>query len=388
MLRIAILLAIALTPSLLHAQATFQGLGPGTLRDASRDGKIVLIQKSNGDVFRWRADTRTATLAFALPNGGSNAISNDGNVIVGSRRNASSNFIAYRWTAAGGFADLGELPGGSVFSNALAVSADGSAIAGHTSSTATGVLPGREAFRWTASNGLVALGHLGAQAFSEAQAISADGSVVVGYDDAGLVNPTDAFNRVEAYRWSPSSGMVGLGDLPGGVFNSQAHFVSSDGNVVVGHSNVAFDDNAGIFQEEAFRWTAQTGIQGLGIPTGARVTQAFGASADGSSVVGYIDYPGQQYKAFLWDPAQGMRSIQDILINDHHLNLAGWTLQGASRISDDALTITGTGINPLGLTEAWIATVPEPTGITLILPFLYLFNRRSRDFVSSHESLI
>ena len=38
----------------------------------------------------------------------------------------------------------------------------------------------------------------------------------------------------EAFRWTQATGMVGLGDLPGGSFNSIAWGVSADGSVVVG----------------------------------------------------------------------------------------------------------------------------------------------------------
>lgn len=69
---------------------------------------------------------------------------------------------------------LGDLPGGQVRSNAQAVSADGSVVVGY-SSTASG----DEAYRRTASDGMVGLGHLTGYANSYSDAVSADGSVVV-----------------------------------------------------------------------------------------------------------------------------------------------------------------------------------------------------------------
>ena len=44
--------------------------------------------------------------------------------------------------------------------------------------------------------------------------MSADGSVIVGYSQSDF--------GAEAFRWTESEGMVGLGDLPGGEFYSQA----------------------------------------------------------------------------------------------------------------------------------------------------------------------
>lgn len=51
---------------------------------------------------------------------------------------------------------------------------------------------------------------------------------------------------------------MGLGDLPGSVFQSIAHGVSADGSTVVGWSWSALG-------AEAFRWTAATGMFGLGL---------------------------------------------------------------------------------------------------------------------------
>jgi hypothetical protein len=50
-----------------------------------------------------------------------------------------------------------------------------------------------------------------------------------------------------------------------------------------------------------------------------------------------------------------MRSLKGILTNIYGLDLTGWTLTGASGISDDGKTIVGRGINPDGNEEAWIA---------------------------------
>jgi hypothetical protein len=103
--------------------------------------------------------------------------------------------------------------------------------------------------------------------------------------------------------------MVGLGDLPGGDFDSLAVDVSADGSAVVGTSS----------------------------------TNAFSGS-----------------EAFYWTQSMGMVNLRDLLISQGVGNLAGWTLHGPVGISDDGLTITGQGFGPRGR-EAWVATIPEPT---------------------------
>jgi hypothetical protein len=71
-------------------------------------------------------------------------------------------------------------------------------------------------------------------------------------------------------------------------------------------------------------------------------------------------------EAFIWDQSHGMRGLKDVLASEYALNLSGWTLTCASDVSDDGLTIVGYGTNPSGNTEAWMATIPEPTTLLLL----------------------
>ena len=82
-------------------------------------------------------------------------------------------------------------------------------------------------------------------------------------------------------------------------------------------------------------------------------------------------------EAFIWDTANGIKSLKDVLINDCGLDLTGWTLSAARGISDDGSTIAGYGYNPDGYEEAWIATIPEPATL-LFLGLGGLFLRRKR----------
>ncbi|CCI04075.1 HAF repeat-containing PEP-CTERM protein [Microcystis aeruginosa] len=330
--------------------ASFQGLGdlPGGIfhsnaSGVSANGSVVVGTGNNGnEAFRWTQATGMVGLGD-FPGGFfersvAYGVSGNGSVVVGYGY-SSQGREAFRWTQATGMVGLGDLPGGDFFSQAGGVSADGSVVVGGSSIVGYG----GEAFRWTQATGMVGLGDLPGGYFSSgASGVSADGSVVVGSSRSA--------NGIEAFRWTQATGMVGLGDLPGGIFQSLASAVSADGSVVVGIGNSTQD---GLYSNEAFRWTQATGMVGLGdLPGGYFSSSALGVSADGSVVVG-TGNDGNE--AFIWNSAQGMRSLQQVLTNDYGLDLTGWFLKEANAISADGLTIVGSGTNPNGLTEAWIA---------------------------------
>ena len=73
---------------------------------------------------------------------------------------------------------------------------------------------------------------------SIAWGLSEDGSTVSGYSYG---------SSPEAFRWTSEGGMVGLGDLSGGDFFSVAIDTSADGSAIVGYSK-------GASGFEAFLW--------------------------------------------------------------------------------------------------------------------------------------
>lgn len=216
---------------------------------------------------------------------------------------------------------------------------------------------------------------------SFASAVSADGSAVVGNINVGGV--------WEGVRWTSNTGVERLGRLANGD-STGAYAVSGNGSVVVG-------DGGGLPLE----WTQATGwvaLAGNPSPGGA-----LGISADGTSVVGYVNHFGGATSAFgpsgilgpgLADGVSGDGSIIVGLTTGAADNQAfRWTQAtgmaalgngGANAISQDGSTIVGyerpTGNSSLAF--RWTAS----TGMVSlgVLPF----NDRSEAYAVSGDGSV
>jgi probable HAF family extracellular repeat protein len=252
------------------------------------------------------------------------------------------------------------------------VSDAGDHVVGASSSSATGA-NGEEAFLWRESEGtLRGLGSLpGGSTQSAALGVSGDGAVVVGEASSSR----SGANEREAFRWTEAEGMTALGDLPGARFASRANAISSDGRVVVGASSSAA---SGTSLVEAFRWTEAEGMQPLGdLPGGLYESEALAASRDGSVIVGTSGTRAGE-TAFVWRATSGMRSISAVL-EEGGVDLGTWRLTAATGVSDDGAVVVGTGIDPFGRDQGWVAVLPEPTAslqTAAVLTALSLLRRR------------
>ncbi|HSJ97463.1 MAG TPA: PEP-CTERM sorting domain-containing protein, partial [Myxococcota bacterium] len=174
------------------------------------------------------------------------------------------------------------------------------------------------------------------------------------------------------FGWTAAGGTVSFG-------TQINEAVSSDGSTVVGQRfnfENAFPGwwprEAAVLLEGSSRPLGLGFLQPLDPDTtdDRRESSALGVSDEGLVV-------GWSGRAFLWDELNGMRALQDVLEEEHGLDLTGWRLSSASDITPDGRTIVGDGLNPDGKREAWIAFVPEPgtTGL-LALGFATLAAQR------------
>jgi uncharacterized membrane protein len=276
-------------------------------------------------------------------------ISADGRVVVGQ----SSGFTgreACRWVLPGGPESLGPVTVGPVGAVADAASDDASVIVGSRQVAATVF----EAWRYTDATGLVLLGDLpGGLMNSIATGVTSDGSVVIGQSFGPL--------GIEAYRWTQATGMQPLGDLPGGPFASNALGISGDGAVIIGHGNSA----AGV---EGWRWTAATGMVGLGdFPGGAVESSAEGISRNGLFIVGF-GRMAEGLMAFRWTAEEGMLPLGELY--------GGPFLSWGEVVSDDGQSVAGRSEGQEG--HAAFFWTPS-FGMVPLAPFLRLFGATGLD---------
>lgn len=339
-------------PQIQHAAFRNLGFLPGYASSqataVSSDGSVVVgtatTPAGNRQAFRWSAQGDVVGLGF-LPGGTSSvatSVSANGAVIVGDGDATNSEpptpSAAFRWTAEAGMQRIDPLPG-SYLCVAGGVSGDGSVVVGSCLQT------GNTAYRWTASTGSIGLGRFGggSNQQSTAVAISRDGAVIVGAGHPVLTG---------AVMWTADGSSTILGKLPGDT-EATATAVSGDGSVVVGASM----DNAG--NQRAFRWTQQTGMVDLGNSiNGLLGSVATSVSGNGGIIVGWGPTASGD-AALIWDAEHGLRLLDAALLADYQTQITGWKLSRATAISDDAHTIAGYGTNPQGQTEAWVVTLPD-----------------------------
>jgi len=373
------------TGQLTNAGPSFQGLGdlPGGFYQSqawglSADGSTIVGYSWSSDpnwdtgplgfeAMRWSASEGMVGLGGlpSLPDSSALSVSGNGTTVAGWARYGNGIAHPFRWTAQNGMEALPGLTGGDGSGVARGISANGSVIVGASNVG----LSHFEAVRWTNGGVPVPLGSTTSGADrSEASGVSADGSVIVG----------DGGSHFQAFRWTEGNGVSLLGILAGDT-QSGHPIISGDGSTIAGQSS-----RFQAITSDAFLWHEASGMVPLAPrPVGIGVIEPRGISFDGSVIVGNLieEDPFFFVHPFIWSSATGLRDLEDVLVNDFSLEeAADWHLGYATGISADGQVIVGSGVNPSGDQEAWIATVPEPSMLCLvsILACVLTVRRRER----------
>lgn len=338
------------------------------------------------------------------------------------------------------FIAIEPLPGDSI-TVVRAVSGDGSTVVG-----TSGAFPDQRAFYWTEATGSVALPFTGNN--SQAWDVSYDGGVIVGQDGStgvrwvdgvmevlqgtkefGNIQPTSvsddgnfvagrafppgspisaaarwseddiiALGELEpgdfpvlatsissdgsivvgisgeqAYRWTEQTGMVGLGFLPGFDDYSTTQSISGNGKVIGGQANIAFDDGyLAVYWDEDMNIHEITPV----IPSASVANAVNAMNFDGSFIVGLDTGSNPSAREiFVWDAANGPRVLQDAMENQFGVDFNGWQLAGLPApfnndgsvfgMSNSGHEIVGVTINPETETQwGWLIRL-NPADLTL-----------------------
>lgn len=324
-------LALGLLSGVLHAGSLHPiPVGNGYVTGFSNNGRIASVIQSAGTggatSYRWDAQ-RGLRL---MQDFGDAAASGWAQPIAGTTPNADGELVAALHYSnselIGGPEVIGPYPGGQGMDGTLSVAYDVSE---------TGVAVGLAydasghpiAFRWTAEDGIDRLTVNRPHTYSRANAISADGSVIVGWNDQN-----NGYRSAVIWIDGQPHDLTAADGSPIG----EAQAVNRDGSVVVGGGY------PGPSGGEAWRWTAETGVQPIGlIPVSGWFdnANAFAVSDDGRVVAGASGF-GFNREAFVWTPDGGMRLLSQYAA-EHGFSPPAGTLFFTALVSPDGRSFGG-----------------------------------------------
>ncbi|MCG8589945.1 MAG: hypothetical protein MJE66_11710 [Proteobacteria bacterium] len=346
-----------------------QGRGESNLLGVSADGTTAVgdsLSPAGTEAILWTESGGLFNIGDLPGDGVSGtavAVSSDGSVVAGTGVNNDGERQGFRWTSGGGFqtlSQLGCLSCQSAFARHM--SANGLVVVGTSTEFPLFGDVNLEAVRWTGGgSGIDNLGDLSGFDNTEARGASFDGSVIVG-------NSADSGSGLlRAFKSLNGGSLIALADVPGAQVKSEALAVSSDGDIIVGRANTA---SANDDELEAVLWTGGNSggggsVQVLG-SLGEPDSSALATNDDGSIIVGTAEITPANEAAFLWDAVNGMRNLQTVLVEEYGLGeaLEGWTLRKATGVSDmngaGEFVVVGTGDNPAGESEGFFAVLSLP----------------------------
>ncbi len=258
---------------------------PGTTSGSfiSADGTTLVVDTATG-LAQWERDAGLTPIVFAETGFfATRDMSADATRLVGIRRDPNNPPFQYALPGAG--------------------PRDGSVTINPSEAVIWDLVPSSDGTQRSAV--ATGLGSLPAEVYdyAEALAISDDGTTVVGWSFVGpTVGLSFSDTGFEAFRWTESTGMVALGDLVGAALGpdrrSRATAVSGDGSVVLGNAIGG-----------AFIWTEPTGMLelaaylatlGLGDDlAGWELSSVADVSADGTVIAGNGTNPQGQLASWI-----------------------------------------------------------------------------------------
>ena len=338
--------------------------------------------------------------------------------VVAATNNLGSNETAFTYTTGGTYYSLNEQ------GRALAISADGSRVAGYVTSASAGT----GSLSWQAgTQNFHRLNTL--LGYTSGAAVSADGKTIVGVGANQMAswnlntNVGTALGQVTGPAWSPaanfgwagavsntglvggtsgytgmptnprvaviaqagvanSTQQLGQGTLDNSIANTYAKVlaINTDGTLLVGESNVNASGNIVSHAFLVYRTLSDTLVD-MSLPTGftqvraqgiSNVVGGVGAVVVGSAWNGTIASPDlTNLSAVVWLPGLGPKLLQDVAQNNWGISFAGYRLMTAYSVSTNGTFITGSAVdlatgNQVGYLISGVSPVPEPASFVTL----------------------
>jgi uncharacterized membrane protein len=376
-------LSTAATGWLSQSSPGFAGLGdlPGDANISysyaiSDSGDVIAgesfsaISQFHGEGVRWERDATGWQMtgiglptadAFNSPAGGvsSNGVWTVGRASVPFPPNLVETY-AYRWSSSAGFETL-PFPSGFVVAAALDADKHGHLVVGYGGPNA-GYTELR-ALAWPTVGPAGQVQMIEPSYDSQAVRIDPQGKLVAGWGNSTMSGPAGR----EAVYWTRGTGgswaRHWLGALPGVAFRSQAAALARHGSkyVIVGYSG----DFADVTLPTLWRVKGDQVLEMDALPLlpGCTSGAAYGISDDRSRIVGNCWTPDFEFRACVWDLSTASETYAATDLQERLSDLGitaaeDWTLWSAADVNGDGTVICGSGTNPLGEEEAWVAELP------------------------------
>ena len=328
------------------ATATFQIISDpvqGTWSNYALSGDgTVMAANYGGEIYRWTAAGGFQDLGPGDSNSSSIGISRDGSTIISGHVGQGGFTSPHIWNA-NGLVDLGHPHNGCTkignsWGSGYGISGNGTVAVG-LAWTCTAA----EGFVWTEKTGTLSLGHPFGNHSSRASAISANAKTIVGFWE----DPTGPRRPV---RWVGGKHDLFLGSKALG----EATAVNSDGTQIVGQFFKANGNGV------AFFYSDKRGLRLIGTIRHTSTDQSISNGiADSGRVVGWSGDPfGAGIEAFSWTSHSGMKKLATVLKSLGADIPAGTTLTTAVSISADGSTMAGQYINGRNFGN-WIAHITK-----------------------------
>lgn len=346
----------------------------GTASAISSDGRWVVGDGSFGVdsdphlAIVWDFNSASATRTLAPPPGNERAyafdVSADGKLVVGmSQIQVGLERSAIAWAVGAEPQFLPPVAFDAIESGAEAISANGEVVVGWSYSEARHFEP----TVWINGFGAINLNDLnGSNETGYAISVSDDGQVIV-----GLSGQNPVIWRLDGTRRDLA--------FPAGDTNAQAEAVSSNGEFIAGLGVRDFHDPGDgqpYSRSQLVRWSTEGDVMALGNLSGSNAIEPTAISANGRIICGMSISADGYGDAFIWRPNDGIQLLRDVLVNEYRLGdeLAGWRLESVTDMTSDGKRFVGAAVDDQGRVYPFVVSVPEPNSLTLIAATVIAFS--------------